>query len=122
MGSLAYAWPIRPGKFEEAKRLRDEVLERGDQEHEVRSMEGMSRIKVFVQGGPHEMMIAYYEGDDVVAAAAEDLRTDHPHNQWLVSRLEEVTEFCYLECHGGLTSELVFDWHEEHGPAHTEHA
>ena len=120
MGSLAFGWPFLPGKSEELARLSQEVLERGDAEHAVKSMHGLSRMKVFHQTGKHELAIVYYEADDIEAAMAEQLRTDHEHEDWLRSRLEEILDFADIHHHEGVRSTLVFDWHREHGPTLAE--
>ncbi len=122
MGSLAFPFPIHLGKIEAVKRLAREVHDdRGHHEHERRGDQGLSRLKVFLQNGRHEMMVVYLEGDDVAAAAARILRDDHEHEQWLLSQLEDIVDFAHLAEDEGIRSELVFDWHGEHGTALAEH-
>lgn len=122
MGSLAFAFPIQAGKLEAVQRLAREVHDdRGQDEHERRGAQGLSRLKVFLQTGRHEMMVVYFEGDDVAAAAARILREDHEHEQWLLSRLEDIVHFAHIAEDEGVRSELVFDWHDQHGTALAEH-
>jgi len=122
MGSLAFAFPIKSGKLEALKRLAQELHDdRGQHEHDRRADQGLSRLKVFLQTGQHDMMVVYLEGDDVVAAAARILRDDHDHEQWLLSKLEGIVDYAHLAEDEGVQSELVFDWHGEHGTALAEH-
>ncbi len=123
MGSLAIALPVQPGKVEEARRLAREVHEdRSHHEHEINSAQGFSRVKVFLQTGRHNTLIVYMEGDDVYASAARSLRDDHEHEDWLRSQLEQIVDFAHPADEEELRSELLFDWHEEHGTALAEHS
>lgn len=120
MQSMAYALPIRPGQFEALAQLTVEVASnRADDEHQLKIQEGLSRLKVFRQHFPQEMMVVYFEADDIEEALSSHLQADHDHYDWLLSKLQEITDFVppYDQSTGRLSAELVMDWHEEHGPS-----
>jgi hypothetical protein len=69
------------------------------------------------------MIVVYFEAEDIEAALSSHLQADHEHNDWLVSRIQEIADFSppYNSDTGRLVAELVFDWHEDHGPSLTRH-
>lgn len=123
MGSVAFVRRIKPGKADEVRQLMAELAgERAEQEHQRRGDIGLRRIKIWHQGQPEDLFIVYYESDDPEATYRQWLEHDHEHESWLQSRLDELTEPDPATVSESWSpSELIYDWHEEHGSAITEH-
>jgi hypothetical protein len=78
MDSIAFAIPLKRGMRERAESLADELVEgdRAKQFHDQTRAYGYSRVKVFAQREPQEMIIVYLEADDVRRALANQAQAD----------------------------------------------
>ena len=123
MGSVAFVRRIKPGMADAVRQLMTELAgERAEPEHQRRGDIGLRRIKIWHQQKPEDLFIVYYESDDPEATYRQWLEHDHDHESWLQSRLDQLTApDPATESEGWSPSELIYDWHEEHGPAITEH-
>lgn len=121
MHSRAVAFPVSEGKSDEVRRVVDELVqgERAEQFHNLRRRHGFERVKVFHQHEPQEMVIVYMEARDMDAAARARAEEDHEFERWFESRMHEV-HGSHVSEHGG--TELLLDWHRDHGASRTGHA
>jgi hypothetical protein len=121
MQSAAIAFPV--GDSAEVKRIADELVqgEQSQEHHNVRKQQGFHRVKVFHQRQPQEMVIVYLEADDIAAAARSISGNETGFEQWLSSRVRGAHGHERGQ-HGSPPSELVLDWHADHGASRTEHS
>jgi len=110
MESIAFALPLKPGKFDE---LRSSIKEltgpRGKEYHTTRQQRGLTSLKVWHQKTPQEMLIVYLEADSLEEFAIKRSLSGHHLDDWLEKRIEEI-----VGAHRPHT-EMVLDWHTEAG-------
>jgi hypothetical protein len=121
MGSIAFALPVKPG----AKAVGDKFIDdltggMADGHHQQNKEQGLTRVKVFRQHTPHEMVVVYLEGPDVGKAMESRAKSGHEFDDWFGKMVEEITGHHpsgHIE-----PAELLLDWHHEHGHSRTGHA
>jgi hypothetical protein len=116
MASIAFSVPVKPGKTTDAKKLAALMAtDRSDQHHESASGHGVRRLKVYHQHRPIEAIIVYIEADDIAAALRSRSVHDHEFDEWFGKMIEEITGYHPDQHFHEPPSELLLDWHEEHG-------
>jgi hypothetical protein len=118
MASIAFALPLKEGKKDAGYKFVDELTGAKSAEHHAeQKMRGLTRVKVFSQKVPAEMIVVYLEGDLQKAFSSGPVA-------WFADMVEEITGHHPQKLSsGGAPSEILFDWHETHGHAKgREHA
>ena len=119
MASLAFSVPVRPGKTADAKKLAEMLAtDRSDQHGETHRGHGLKRLKVFHQSRPNEAIIIYMESDDIPASMKSRSAGDHEFDEWFGKMIEEITGYHPDQHFHEPPSELLLDWHEDHGHKH----
>jgi hypothetical protein len=123
MDSIAFAIPLKKGMREQAEKLADELVEgeRSKQFHERTRAYGYSRVKVFAQHHPQEMIIIYLEGEDVHRAMEQQARSDDDFEKWFRGMVKEIAGYDPGKLAAQPPSELLHDWHAERGNARVHH-
>ena len=123
MDSIAFAIPLKRGMRERAEKLADEMVEgdRAKQFHDKTRAYGYSRVKVFAQHEPQEMIVIYLEGEDVRSAMANQARSDDDFENWFRGMVKELSGHDPGRLAGQPPSELLHDWHAERGNARGHH-
>lgn len=95
MAVYCFAQMIQPGKWEEARRIFEEISGPRREEYEAsRRRLGIREEKVWFQGLPQgEMAVIYWEGDNPHRALQEFAASEDPFDEWLRERGREVYHF-----------------------------
>jgi len=123
MRSVAYALPVK----DRAAGLKfvDDLSkgDKADKYHMSRQKQGFKRIKVFLQSQPQEMVIFYLEsGDKVNDSVQARGASGDEFEKWLESEVEKITGHHIGKLTAGkVPSELLYDWHPDHGVSKTHH-
>lgn len=126
MASIAFALPVADS--EKGMKFVEELAAGGrkGEHHAARGQHGFTRIKVFRQHEPREMVVIYMEAPNIEEALKARAGAGGEFEEWFEKTYEAVTGH-HPDFHGGKApSTLLFDWHEEkghsHGKEHAEHA
>ena len=123
MGSLAFALPSKPGSEELGKKFVDDLIgTRSSAHHETSKAHGLTRIKIFRQTTPHDMIVVYLEGPNVGKSMAARAQGGGEFDVWFGEMVEKITGH-HPTTHGNEPpAELLVDWHPEHGHSRDGHA
>lgn len=110
MESLAFAFPLRPGKAEELRSWGAEILgPRRSEYHAFRRLV-LTAVRVYLQRTPQgDIAIIYVEGDDLQRAFEELQTSQAPFAVWLRQRARDLFDGLDLtQVSLGSLSRLVF--------------
>ena len=121
MPSVAFALPVKSA--DKGKELMAALTgERSGAHHTTSGEHGFSRIKVFLQNTPHEMVVVYLEAPDLEAAIKSRMASDKGHDQFWSEMVAQVTGHAPGATHkAGLPSTLLMDWHASKGVSTSHH-
>ena len=119
----AYAWALPVKDKERGMKLIEELTaERGSEHHGRTREHGFSRLKIFRQDSPQEMVIVYAEAPDVKGSLKSASAAANEFDKWLHDTVEKVTGHNMGDLHrSGPMSQLLLDWHPEKGHSRTGH-
>jgi hypothetical protein len=121
MPSIAFAVPIKSA--DKGKELLAALTgDKSDDHHRTNKEHGFSRIKIFRQSKPQEMVIVYLEADNLEQAIKSRMASDQGHAKLWGEMVQEATGQHPNSTHaGGPPSTLLMDWHETKGVSTTHH-
>ena len=119
MSSVAFCVPVRAGKLPDALKLADAITSNMAEGHdETHRAHGVRRVKIYHQKRPNEAVIIYIEADDIRAAMRNRAASEHEFDDWFAKMIEDITGY-HPDLHfHEPPSEILIDWHEQHGHKH----
>ena len=111
MAAVAVAFPVLPGKADEARRFAQELMgpRRSEAEQAFRRF-GFTREAWYLQSTPQgDLIIAYVEADDPARAFREWAAADDPFNQWYKQQTGAISGLDFNQPPPALPEE-IFDW------------
>jgi hypothetical protein len=121
MPSIAFAVPITSAAKGEELLAALTGEKKGDH-HEANNRHGFTRIKLFRQHKPQEMVVVYLEADNLEQAIKSRMASDHSHDKLWGEMVKEATgQHPNSAQAGGPPSTLLMDWHPTKGVATTHH-
>ena len=122
MASIAFALPMTSSAMEMGPKFIEELTGSKSGDHSGSSKtHGLTRIKVFRQHTPNDMIVVYLEGRNLEAAMSAVAKGDSDFNKWFGGKIESLTG-SHPSKHGhSAPAELLFDWHPEHGHSTSGH-
>ena len=121
MGSIAFALPVKPGAKAAGDKFIDELTGgMADGHHQQNKALGLTRVKVFRQHTPHDMVVVYLEGPNIGKSMEGRGSSDHKFEEWFGKMVEEITG--HHPSGHAMPSEMLYDWHPEMGHSRTGHS
>lgn len=122
MASIAFALPMTSGAMEMGPKFIEELTgSKSGDHHGSSKAHGITRIKVFRQHTPHDMIVVYLEGRNIESAMAAVAKGESGFDKWFGGQVESLTG-SHPRSHGhAAPAELLFDWHPEHGHSTSGH-
>ena len=111
--SLAFAFPLTPGKAEERRRWGEEILGPRRSEYQaLRHRLGLTAHRIYLQQTPQgDVGIIYLEGENLQRAFQELRTSQDPFVVWFRQRVKDLLNGLDLtQTSPGSLSKLVFDW------------
>jgi hypothetical protein len=112
MTSLAFVFPLTPGKTEEWRHWGEEILESRRSEYQAfRRRLGLTTQRMYLQQTPQgDIAIIYLEGHDLQRTFQEMRTSQDPFDVWFRQRAKDLLDGLDLtQTSPGSLSELVFD-------------
>src|SRR5437899_850 len=111
MATLAFAVPVLPGKLEDWKRVCAQLNGERRAEYEALSRaQGTSVQRIYLQQSPQgDLVIAYLEGEDVMAGLRALAESQEPFARWLRGELQAIHGVDFGQAPPGPISELYVE-------------
>lgn len=112
MASLAFVFPLTPGKTEEWRYWGEEILGSRRREYQAfRRRLGLTAQRMYLQQTPQgDTAIIYLEGDDLQRTFQELRTSQDPFDAWFRQRAKDILDSLDLtQTSPGSLSKLVFD-------------
>src|SRR4051812_31977280 len=92
MASIAFALPMTSGAMEMGPKFIEELTGSKSGEHHGQSKShGLTRIKVFRQHTPNDMIVVYIEGQNIESAMAAVAKGESGFDKWFGGQVESLT-------------------------------
>lgn len=112
--AVAFALPVK--KSDAVRRIAQEIeSQREGDWHQQQKGHGISKLRVFHQRVPQEMVVVYIEADNLEEAFRSRAQSDHPFESWLESMIEEATGHHPDQAFSGPPSEEITHWDAQEG-------
>lgn len=112
--AIAFALPVKKGDV--VRRIAQEIESRQEADwHNQQKSHGISKLRVFHQRSPQEMVVVYMEADDLEGAFRSRAQSDHPFEDWLEKMIEEATGHHPDHAFRGPPSEEITHWDAQEG-------
>jgi hypothetical protein len=112
MATISMAFPIRPDKFDQARRWGQEKM--GPRRAEVAASNqliGVTRESWHLQQLPQgAMLVLSIDSNDLAGAFAKYVAADGPYERWEKQQIEELTGVDFGKPYTGPLPETVVDW------------
>ena len=104
------AFPVLPGKEQEARKFGEETSSRLSEFEASQERLGVTRETWMLQQSPEgSMVIVHFESDDVEGVFSSFAQSDDSFDVWFKGRVKEITGVDLNEP-GGPLPEVIFDW------------
>jgi len=105
------AFPVLPGKEDEARKFAQETLDRIDEFEASERRSGITKEEWALQQTPMgSMVVVRFEADDVAGAFDGFAQSNEPFDLWFKQRVKEVSGVDLGEPMPGPLPEIIFDW------------
>jgi hypothetical protein len=115
MGVFMGAFPVLPGKEDDARKFAQETMERVDEFAASQTAHGITREEWSFQPTPDgALVLVRFESSDPAASLQQFGESDSEFDQWSRSRIKEVTGVDMSEPGGEeMLPEIILDWTAE---------
>jgi hypothetical protein len=111
MPSIAFAFPVLPGRTEAGRRLAAEVLARRQEWEESERKLGITKENWYLQSSPQgDMVIVYLEAADPNRALQQFGQSQEPFDLWFKKQVEDICGINMNEPPQGPPNEAFFEW------------
>lgn len=111
MATFIGAFPVLPGKDDDARKFAEEVMGRGEEFSASQKRSGVSKEEWSLQQSPMgSLVVVHFEADDIEQSFAALAQSTEDFDVWFRGRVQEVSGVDLGAEPEGPPPEIILDW------------